>query len=41
MKNIEAESIGAVHTHTHTHTHTQVYLYKMEKQEYVKKSKID
>ena len=34
MKNIKAESIGAVYIYI-------VYLYKMEKQEYVKKSKID
>ena len=39
MKNIEAKSLGAVHTHTHTHT--QVYLYKMEKQDYTKKTKIN
>ena len=26
MKNIEAESIGAVHTHTHTHTHTSIFI---------------
>ena len=22
MKNVEAESLGTVHTHTHTHTHS-------------------
>ena len=35
MKNIEAKSLGTVHTHT------QVYLYKMEKQDYTKKTKIN